>query len=125
MKIPYFCQQEVVKSLEQHRDEAKWLRKSLEALGSVLDRQELEQERETLNDIIQRYQQLLPAVEISASRSSIVVRCHEYKEAVERQMQWLSEAEERVRDDVPLDGLESVRSLLNEQEACWGILKCC
>jgi len=78
--------------------------------------QEHEQERSYLAEVIQHYQQLLPAVEITTSQSSIVVHCHDYKETVERQMQWLSEKEERVREDVPLDDPESVRIMLEEQE---------
>lgn len=87
-----------------------------------MTQQEHEKERSGLNGIIQRYQQLLPAVEISTSRSSIVVRCHDYKETVEKQMQWLSAAEERVREDVPFDDLESVRVMLEEQEVRWSCL---
>jgi len=107
-----------VKSLEDHRDDAKWLKRSLSSLESTLPKEEFDQEQQKLNEVIQRYQQLLPAVEISTSRSSIVVRCHDYKEAVEKQMLWLSETEERVREDMPLDDLESVKILLDEQEVC-------
>ena len=66
--------------------------------------------------LITRYQKLLPAVEITISRTSVVVRCHDYKEVVEKQVQWLTETEEKVRNDVPLDNLDAVRVLLEEQE---------
>jgi len=105
----------VVEYIESGRRDANWLKRSVDR-NFVNGSQLHESESQQVAALIQRYQQLLPAVEITTSRSSIVVRCHDYKEAVERQMQWLTETEERVREDVPLDDMESVRVLLTEQE---------
>ena len=107
--------QNVVRDIEGRRSDAKWLKKSVDSLF-VSGSQQHKTESQQVEALILRYQQLLPAVEITSSRSSIVVRCHDYKEAVERQMQWLTETEEKVREDVPLDDMESVRILLGEQE---------
>ena len=60
-------------------------------------------ERETLEEMIQRYQRLLPVIEISSSRSSIVVRCHEYREAAQRHLEKLAETEKYVRQDPTLN----------------------
>ena len=108
----------IVENIDEHRAEAKLLRDTLKGLRAAggMTEQEHETEKVNLAAIIQRYQQLLPAVEISTSRSSIVVQCHEYKEAVERQMQWLTETEEKVREDMPHDDLELVKVMLEEQE---------
>jgi len=67
--------------------------------------------------LINRFQQQLPVIEVCISQSSVVVRCHDYKEAVEKQVRWLTEIEEKVREDVPLDNLDSMRVLLEELEA--------
>jgi len=64
--------------------------------------------------LIAHYQQLLLAIEITASRASVVLRCHDYKEAVEKHVRWLTETEEKVREDEPLDSVDSVCILLDE-----------
>jgi len=64
--------------------------------------------------LIARYQQLLLAIEITASRASVVLRCHDYKKVVEKHVRWLTETEEKVREDEPLDSLDSVCILLDE-----------
>jgi hypothetical protein len=89
------------------------------------DSQRHDVESRRVAGLITRYKQLLPAVEITTNRSTIVVRCHDYKEAVEKQLQWLTDTEERVREDVPLDNIESVHVLLVEQEVCSLLLMFC
>jgi len=69
-----------------------------------------------LNAILERYQDLMPTIEVTETKSSLVVRCYEYKEEMEQKVAWLNEAEERVREDVPLDDLQSVSVLVEEQE---------
>jgi len=69
-----------------------------------------------VTSLITRFQQLLPAINITVSRSSVVIRCLDYKETVEKQVRWLTETEEKLREDVPLDNLDSVRVLLDEQQ---------
>ena len=69
-----------------------------------------------MTSLMTRFQQLLPAISITMSRSSVVIRCLDYKETVEKQVLWLTETEEKLREDVPLDGVNSVRVLLDEQQ---------
>ena len=58
----------------------------------------------------------MPAVEITTTQSSIIVKCHDFREAMEQETKWLDDAEEILADDLHLDGLENVRVLLEEQE---------
>ena len=106
----------MVKNIDKHREDAKWLVKTLDELLTNTPEEEAQLEQKRLDVALDRYKALMPAVEITATRSSIVVKCHDYKDAVEEQMEWLNEAEEKVREDVPLDDLASVQVLLDEQE---------
>ena len=106
----------MVRNIDQHREDAKWLVHTLDDLTAGLSDQEAASEQHRLDPILERYKQLMPAIEITTTRSSIVVRCHDYKDEVENQMEWLNEAEDRVREDVPLDDIESVRAMMEEQQ---------
>ena len=113
MLLPF---QQVVKNIDKHREDAKWLVKTLDELIANTPEQEAKTEQAKLDAALDRYKALMPSIEITTTRSSIVVKCHDYKDAVEEQMEWLNEAEEKVREDVPLDDLSAVRVLLEEQE---------
>lgn len=95
--------------------DANWLRNNLTALHQT-DSSDYDVENQLLTSLISRYEQLLLAIEVTRLRSSVVVRSHEYKVSVERQVQWLMEMEDKMRDDIPLDDLNCVHSLLDEQE---------
>ena len=107
-----------MQNLESHQSDAERLTLSCDSI--FVGSQQRESESKLLAALIERFQQLSSAIELTTSQSSTVVRCHDYKELVERQIQWLSEIEEKVREDVPLDDIESVRNLLSEQQV-WNI----
>jgi len=109
------CYQAITSNVESRRSDANWLRQTLNTLYPA-DSADYDGENQLVTSLITRYHQLLPAIETTTLRSSVVVRCHEYKVAVEREVQWLTETEDRLREDVPLDDLDSVRALLEEQE---------
>jgi len=69
-----------------------------------------------VTSLITRFQQLLPAIEVVTSQSSVVVRCYEYKETIEKHIQWLTEVEEKLKEDMPLDIHDPGYVLLHEQE---------
>ncbi len=58
----------------------------------------------------------MPAVEITTTKSTIVTRCIEYRDDVETRTDWLREAERGLDEEPPLDDMQSVKILLEEQE---------
>ena len=108
--------QNIIKNVDSHSDEARWLKKTLADLGDTAPDHEAQQENSRLTVAIQRYKDLMPTIEVTETKSSVVVRCYDYKEDIEEKMEWLNEAEDKVREDIPLDDLGSVRVLLEEQE---------
>ncbi len=108
--------QSIVKNIDQHRDDAKWLVKSLDELLGTVAEQEGQLEQQRLEGVLERYRTLMPAIEITTTKSSIVVRCYEYREVVEKSTEWLTEAGQRLREDVTLDDIHAVKVLLEEQQ---------
>ena len=108
--------QAIVKNIDSHCDEAKWLQATLEDLAETSSDREVQQERARLGGVLERYQDLMPTIEVTETKSSLVVRCYEYKEEMEQKVAWLNEAEEKVREDIPLDDVQSVSVLVEEQE---------
>ena len=58
----------------------------------------------------------MPAVEITNTKSTMVVRCIEYYETVDTQTYWIREAVKSLEDDPPHDSLQTVKVLLGDQE---------
>lgn len=109
------CNQVLTSDLDSRHTAAEWLHHTLNELFPA-DDTDYEAENQLITSLITRYRQLLLAVDVTTSRSSVVIRCHDYKEAVERHVQWLTDTEDKVREDVPLDDLDSVRAMLDNQQ---------
>ena len=65
----------MVENIDQHRDDAKWLVRSLDDLlgpSTPTDTRHAEQSR--LDDVLKRYKTLMPAIEVTSTRTSIIVR---------------------------------------------------
>ena len=106
----------MVKNIDQHRDDAKSLVRQLdEILIAQPPDIDVPWEQDRLDNALQRYQQLMPAVEITNTRSSIVVKSYEYRELVEKRAEWLTDAGERMKDNLTLDDLQSVKVMMEEQ----------
>ena len=73
-------------------------------------------EQTRLDTVLKQYRDLMPGVEVTVTKSNIIVRCCDYKEALEEKADWLAAAEERLKEEVPWDDLETVRVLLDEQQ---------
>ena len=58
----------------------------------------------------------MPAVEITNTKSTMVVRCIEYYETVDTNTYWIHEAVKNLEDDPPHDSLQTVKVLLEDQE---------
>ena len=58
----------------------------------------------------------MPAVEITDTKSTIVVHCIEYYETVDTNTYWIREAVKNLEDDPPHDSLQTVKVLLEDQE---------
>ena len=88
--------QGVVHNIEQQKGDAKWLMTSLGELLQTTSEQEAQLEQQRLETILARYQTLMPAIEVTTTRSSMVVRCYDFKEDLEKRTEWLKVAEDKL-----------------------------
>ena len=86
--------------------------KTLDALIERTASCESEREQERLDDAVTRYKSLMPVIEITTSKSSLILRCIHYNDTVQERSSWLTAAEL----DVPLDSLDTVKMHLQQQE---------
>ena len=88
----------MIKNIEDHRKSAKWLKNTLAELVQTVSKDDATLEQQRLDTILQRYKDLLPAVELTTTRSSIVVQSYDYKEDLDRETQWLQVAAETAEE---------------------------
>jgi nesprin-1 len=108
--------EKVVENINQHRSDAKWLANNRNDLLKTAEEEEREMEEKRLDDTLQRYKTLMPAIEITTTHSTIVMHCIEYREEVEQKASWLTQAEEQLKQEIQLDDVQAVRVLLEEQK---------
>ena len=58
----------------------------------------------------------MPIVEITTTKSSLILRCIDYKEMVETRTEWLRDAVVKARLEYDLDDLQSVEIHLDEEQ---------
>ena len=104
--------QAIIKNIDEHRDAAKWLVTTLDTLIERTATCESESEQERLDSAVTRYKSLMPVIEITTSKSSLILRCIHYSDAVGERTTWLTAAQL----DVPLDSLDTVKMHLQQQE---------
>ena len=108
--------QAIVKNIDEHRDAAKWLVTTLDELVERTAGCDPETEQGRLDSVVTRYKSLMPVIEITTSKSSLILRCIDYKDNVQEKTAWLAEAQDSVQLDIPLDSLDTVRLHLQQQE---------
>ena len=112
----------MIANIEEHRKSAKWLQSTLtKTLLPTVSPDDGALEQQRLDTILQRYRDLLPAVELTTTRSSIVVQSYDYKEDLDRETQWLqvaAETAEEMSQEAPaLDDVSQVLGLFNYKAA--------
>ena len=117
--------QDIIQNIDSHRDDAKSLVRQLDELLKSSTDVDPSHEQGHLDVTLKRYRELLPAVEVTSTRSSIVVKCYEFRERVDKRSEWLKDTGQRIQSQPPPDDLQSVRVLLEEQEVgnIWFTLK--
>ena len=108
--------QAIVKNIDEHRDAAKWLVMTLDELVERTAGCDPDTEQGRLDSVVTRYKSLMPVIEITTSKSSLILRCIDYKDTVQEKTAWLAEAQDSVQLDIPLDSLDTVRLHLQQQE---------
>ena len=86
----------MVENIESQRGDAKWLKSTLKELVETLSPQEAQLEQQRLDTILARYKTLMPAIEVTTTRSSMVVRSYDFKEDMERKTDWLKVTEDKL-----------------------------
>ena len=85
-----------MRDIEQQKGDARWLVRTLEELLTTTSAQEATLEQQRLDTILARYHTLMPAISVTTTRSSMVVRCYDFKEDMEKQTEWLKIAEDKL-----------------------------
>ncbi|ESO86156.1 hypothetical protein LOTGIDRAFT_167389 [Lottia gigantea] len=108
--------QKAMKNRAKYADEAKWLEDNLNELNQDSNTADARKEREKLQNLINRFDKLKPAMDQTAGKSSIYTKSFDYRDNLSRQFGWLDDAHKHVMEQPCIDSLEQAKECLNEHE---------
>lgn len=94
----------------------KWLVKTLDHLLSYASEDEANAEQKKLEDLIARYKNLIPTIEITMVKTEVFSKCYTYRREVHEVVCLLSKVKEQAASIPPPDSLERVNKLIEEQQ---------
>ena len=94
----------------------KWLVKTLDHLLSYTSEEEANIEQKKLEDLIARYKNLIPTIEITMVKTEVFSKCYTYRREVHEVVCLLSKVKEQAANIPPPDSLERVNKLIEEQQ---------
>lgn len=94
----------------------KWLVKTLDHLLSYTSEEEANIEQKKLEELIARYKNLIPTIEITMVKTEVFSKCYTYRREVHEVVCLLSKVREQAANIPPPDSLERVNKLIEEQQ---------
>ena len=110
--------QRAVKNMNKFRDDSKWLKDNLEELLQDSDDTNAQQERRQLENMLGRFNNLLPNMEKTSDKSALFSKAYDFRDGIDRRFSWLDDAQKQVMEEPFIDGLEDARTCLHEHEVC-------
>jgi nesprin-1 len=96
----------------------KWLVQTLDSLTSNRSDQEATTEQRKLEQLITRYKNLIPTIEITMTKTDIYSRSYTYRKEVREVCTLLHKVRDQTIEMPSLESLESLRKALKHQETC-------
>uniref|UniRef100_A0A1B0C1F9 KASH domain-containing protein n=1 Tax=Glossina palpalis gambiensis TaxID=67801 RepID=A0A1B0C1F9_9MUSC len=94
----------------------KWLVKTLDHLLGYAGEDEANVEQRKLEDLIARYKNLIPTIEITMVKTEVFSKCYTYRREVHEVVNLLSKVREQAVNIPAPDSLERVNKLIEEQQ---------
>nr|XP_050869210.1 muscle-specific protein 300 kDa [Vespula vulgaris] len=108
--------QKICKEADNQREEMKWLVQTLDALISNRLDHEAISEQKKLEQLISRYKNLIPTIEITMTKTDIYSKSYTYRKEVREVCTLLRKVREQSKEEVPLAHPESLPSAVAHQE---------
>ncbi|XP_037820489.1 nesprin-1-like, partial [Lucilia sericata] len=108
--------QKICQEADNKREDMKWLVKTLDHLLSYASEEEANAEQKKLEDLIARYKNLIPTIEITMVKTEVFSKCYTYRREVHEVVCLLSKVKEQAANIPPPDSLERVNKLIEEQQ---------
>ena len=105
-----------MRNLDKHAEECRLLESSLEELLQDAPDSDTAGERNRLQDVVARFENLRPSMESTMGKSSIFTKGYDFRDSVDRKNTWLDEAQRQAMDDPMIDSLDDARAYLQEHE---------
>ncbi|XP_043492348.1 nesprin-1 [Polistes fuscatus] len=108
--------QKISKEADNQREEMKWLVQTLDVLISNRLDHEAISEQKKLEQLISRYKNLIPTIEITMTKTDIYSKSYTYRKVVREACTLLRKVREQSKEDVPLVHPESLSTAVAQQE---------
>ncbi|XP_032455805.1 nesprin-1 isoform X11 [Nasonia vitripennis] len=96
----------------------KWLVQTLDSLTSNRSDQEAVTEQRKLEQLITRYKNLIPTIEITMTKTDIYSKSYTYRKEVREVCTLLHKVRDQTTEVPTLESLESLKKALKHQETC-------
>jgi len=116
LKKCIFIFQRAMKNVNKFGDDAKWLKDNLEELLADSDDKDARSERQRLDDMTKRFQNIVPAMEKTSDKSALFSKAYDFRDNLSKRSSWLDDALKQAMDQPYIDGLEDARTCLHEHE---------
>ncbi|XP_070067953.1 muscle-specific protein 300 kDa isoform X15 [Drosophila takahashii] len=108
--------QKICQDADNKREDMKWLVKTLDSLLSYATEDEANLEQKKLEDLIARYKNLIPTIEITMVKTEVFSKCYTYRREVHEVVCLLSKVKDQTANIPAPDSLERVNRLIEEQQ---------
>lgn len=110
--------QKLCQEADNKREEMKWLVQTLDSLTSNRFDHEAESEQRKLEQLITRYKNLIPTIEITMTKTDIYSRSYTYRKEVREVCTLLHRVRDQTTEVPTLESPESLKKALQHQETC-------
>ncbi|XP_046474495.1 muscle-specific protein 300 kDa isoform X6 [Neodiprion pinetum] len=108
--------QQICREADSKREEMKWLVQTLDSLASNRSDHEAISEQNQLEQLITRYKNLIPTIEITMTKTDIYSKSYTYRKEVREVCTLLEKVREQSTVPVKPESIEILRKALSHQE---------
>lgn len=109
------CLQSICQEADKKREDMKWLVQTLDNLASHCLEQQALAEQKTLENLILRYKNLIPSLEITMTKTETMSKCYTYRREVRQICELLRQVKEQSSHQ-PTQNLEKIDENVHQQE---------
>ncbi|GBO98724.1 Nesprin-1 [Eumeta japonica] len=108
--------QNICREADRKREDMKWLVQTLDMLSNHCSETEAQEEQFRLENLITRYKNLIPTIEITMIKTETYTRCYTYRREVHEVICVLESAKKQAMIEPEPHSLQHVEQLVHEQQ---------